>query len=124
MVWPILISVSVAPVSYFFCANAGLIVSAAPSAAATAVIANLVLNDMPVSFECALSRGTATSDFSQAARRIRRQDADEARDAARHHVHEQDQEHAVDRPRRGLRQLVRNIRHKLDEHRTKQCAGN
>src|SRR5258708_39748614 len=51
----------------------------------------------------------------------RRQPADEqaqrARDAGRHRIHEADQEHAVDRPRRGLRDVIGDVGDILDEQR-------
>src|SRR5437588_1385140 len=43
--------------------------------------------------------------------------ADGARDARGHQVHETDHEHAEDRPRRGLRDLVGDVRDELDEQR-------
>jgi hypothetical protein len=47
MMLPILISVSLAPLSYFFCASAPLLVAANTANAAEAIASFLVVEDIP-----------------------------------------------------------------------------
>src|SRR6185369_7170805 len=116
MVWPILISVSLAPESYFFCASEG-----AASARPSAVTARVVLIDMMAllslvrqSRRCVVLPGSF--EFGPGKTQC-------AGHAGRHHVHEQDHESAVDQPRRGLGNLVGDVGHELHEQRAVQRAG-
>src|SRR3954466_3594753 len=100
MVCPTLMSVSLTPTSYFFCAQAADAASSkATDPASTArrpFMANgLMSRSSPRRFGGAEPKAQALED-----------EAHEAGDAGRHQVDEQQQEHAVDRPRRGLRDLV------------------
>src|SRR5688572_19810197 len=61
-------------------------------------------------------RGSAPCQPGQA-------ESQRARDAARHHVHEEDQEHAVDGPRRRLGDVLRPVRHELDEEAAEDRPG-
>src|SRR5690348_14629417 len=112
MVLPILISPSLAPGPYCFCAAAGPAASARPNAAQTM----RCLSAMVSSFqggECGVSpsRGVPAA----AAREALPGQVERARDAGGHHVHEEDHQRAVDRPWRRLRDLVGQVGHELDE---------
>src|SRR4051812_36779107 len=113
MMLPTLISLSVAPGSYFFCASA----FGAPRATAARAAAETTscLTDIRTSFGDGWPRtlrGTALSVLYSGPGH-----AESARDAHRHEIHEADQEHAVDCPWRGLRDVVGDVRHELDEDR-------
>src|SRR5678816_1937762 len=95
IVWPILISVSVAPGSYFFCAKTDVAETA--SASSRSCQGRLDIFPPP---------GLAN----------------DAGYTARHQVHERDENNAIDRPRRRLRDLVGDVRDELDEDRAKEGA--
>src|ERR1700731_758132 len=116
MVWPILISVSVAPGPYFFCAAAGFAASAAAiRAAADSRYQFFAIGFPPRKGQCPwLSRLVIRAGASDDARPG---GSNETRYAARHQVHDGDEEDAVDRPRRRLRDLIGDIGDELDEER-------
>src|SRR4051812_15724015 len=120
MMLPTLISLSVAPGSYFFCASA----FGAPRATAARAAAETTscLTDIRTSFGDGWPRtlrGTALSVLYFGPGH-----AESARHAHRHEIHEADQEHAIDRPRRGLGDVVRDVGHELDEDRPEDCTRN
>src|SRR5512135_3880741 len=112
MILPILISVSVAPASYFFCANAAGAASAAANSAAIGTITRFMLNSSIQNWTGSGGPGPAVL---RPASQPRQAQADSSRNAHRHQVHGTDEKHAEDRPGGGLRDLVRDVRHELDE---------
>src|SRR5258705_13702021 len=102
------ISVSDAPGSYFFCAR---VAGDASAGASSAAIGTSLLFMMPSSFWLRRPFLAATLKplFCPFSPESQQQHADGTRDPRRHQVHEADQEQAEDRPRGGLRDLVRNV---------------
>src|SRR6185503_19285397 len=103
--WPIRISLSDAPGSYFFCARAAGDARTAASSAATGTS----LDFMRVS-----SFG-GTSAILPLSPQPRHGHAHRAGNPGGHQVNEADQEQAEDRPGGGLGDLVGDVRHELDE---------
>src|SRR5437899_8729408 len=108
------ISVSDAPGSYFFCAR---VAGDASAAASSAAIGTSLLFMVTSSFELCRSLSPARLGplFCPFSRESHQQHANGAGDPRGHQIHEPDQEQAEDRPRGGLRDLVRDVRHELDE---------
>src|SRR5215212_10020865 len=107
MMLPTLISLSVAPGSYFFCARALDAAKANPTIAVA--VTTKCLTDMRTSFGDWLTRtlrGGAVSTPYFVPRK-----ADSTSYPHRHDVHEPDQENAVNRPGSGLGKLVGDVGH-------------
>src|SRR6185295_10631981 len=119
--WPMRISLSDAPWSYFFCASAAGLASAAASRAAIGTSTRFM--------ESPPSLNGVGSWFPRLAivplpGQPRQAQADGPRDAHRHQVGKADEKQAENRPGGGFRDFVRDVRHELDEQRAVERARN
>src|SRR3977135_4457656 len=130
MMLPILISRSRAPGLYFFCATAGLTAIVAPISAAAertnqffAISRFLPLVYGPCQVGLCFWAPLARVDSHPGAPpRPTPERVDGAGDSRRHHIHEGNQEDAVDRPRRRLGDLIGDVGDELDEERAVEGA--
>src|SRR5216684_3485414 len=116
MMLPILISLSVAPGLYFFCASAGAAKTSAAEIAAKSM--NLLGAIISSSGEpCSWGARPFLMLHAGVPPHAAPRRADRTGYPFRHHIHEADQKNAVDRPGCRLRDLVRDVGDELDEER-------
>src|ERR1700688_2116946 len=116
MVLPILISVAVTPgVS---AAAAGTASAASAAAASQVLLAYMVSSPVAEQLKTDLARRALACQAGGA----RRDEAQAAGDPHRHRVDTGDEDNAIDRRRRGLRYLIGDVGHELDEDGAEQRA--
>src|SRR5215831_8085669 len=113
MMFPILISVSVAPVSYFFWA------SAAPEVKVTTAVTRAAVR---IFLESNLISFRGVSILSELADELLAHDGN-LPCTVRHEEDDEEQEHAEHRARKALGDAFRDVRHEDDERRADDRAG-